>query len=165
MMGGTPALAALGALVFVLIACAWLLRVYGMREVEVLSRDQQLLTSTRLGLSGRPDRLVRLRNGMVIPYEMKSAQRLYEGHRIQVAAYLLLVEEAYGKRPPYGVVALRDGSKIKIRNTAKLRRWARHIAKQIDEQMQDLQAPIRVSATPAKCRTCSVREVCQQQAV
>lgn len=84
------------ALLFLIIGVYRLARGWQLRGIEVLSRDQTRLASTRLGLSGRPDRLIRLKNGVVIPQEMKSSKRLYDSHRIQIAAYLILVEEAYG---------------------------------------------------------------------
>ena len=53
--------------------------------------------------------MLRLGNAL-IPVEQKpSARRLQPSHILQVAAQCLLVEEAYGVRPPYGVVALSGG--------------------------------------------------------
>ena len=142
----------------------WLWRAYREGEAKVLSRDQAVLTSKRLGLSGRPDRMIELRNGRVIPYEMKSSKRLYDNHRLQVGVYLLLVEDIYGKRPPYGVVALKNGTKIKVRNTASLRRRTLQIAKEIRRRADELATPIRVRAIPQKCRGCGLRERCEQRA-
>jgi CRISPR-associated exonuclease Cas4 len=34
----------------------------------------------------------------------------YDGHVLQLAAYCLLVEEAYGIRPSYGILQYRDGA-------------------------------------------------------
>src|SRR6266849_386376 len=55
------------------------------------------LISTRYRLSGKPDYLVRVKDG-VAPVELKSGRspssgRPYEGHLLQLAAYCLLVED------------------------------------------------------------------------
>jgi hypothetical protein len=65
-----------------------------------------VLFSERLKLVGRPDRLVR-QGEFVIPEEGKpSAKKVYDGHRLQLGADFLLVEEEFGVRPPFGVVVV-----------------------------------------------------------
>ena len=93
------------ALLLAIVGVVRLLRAWQLRQTEVLSRDETRLASDGLGLSGRPDRLIRLRNRAIIPREKKSSKRLYDSHRVQVGAYLLLIEEKYG------VVELGDGTK------------------------------------------------------
>ena len=159
----TPLLV-LAALLLALIGVYRLIRAWQLREIKVLSRDQTRLASTSLGLSGRPDRLIRLKNGTIIPKEKKSSKRLYDSHRIQVGTYLLLVEEAYDVRPPYGVVVLGDGRETKIKNTARLRRWTLNVADDIRAQRADASRPARVRPTPGKCRSCAVRDHCAQRA-
>ena len=159
----TPLLV-LAALLLALIGVYRLIRAWQLREIEVLSRDQTRLASTSLGLSGRPDRLIRLKNGAIIPKEKKSSKRLYDSHRIQIGAYLLLVEEAYDVRPPYGVVVLGDGREAKIKNTARLRRWTLNVADDIRAQRADASRPARVRPTPGQCRSCAVRDHCAQRA-
>jgi len=59
-----------------------------------------------LELTGKPDYLVE-QNGKIIPVEVKSGrtpEAPYDSHIFQVAAYCLLVEKTYGKRPPYGII-------------------------------------------------------------
>ena len=73
MMSDPTSILILAALLLALIGVYRLIRAWQMREIEVLSRDQKLLSSTSLGLSGRPDRLIRLRNGAIIPKEKKSS--------------------------------------------------------------------------------------------
>ena len=151
------------ALLLAAIGIYRLIQAWRLRDIEVLSRDQTRLASTRLGLSGRPDRLIRLKNGTIIPVEKKSSTRLYDSHRIQVGAYLLLVEETYGIRPPYGIVALGDGREAKVSNTAALRRWTLTVADHVRSQRADPSQPVRVRPTPGQCRSCGVRELCSQR--
>ncbi|HEX8097959.1 MAG TPA: PD-(D/E)XK nuclease family protein, partial [Pyrinomonadaceae bacterium] len=71
-------------------------------------RQEKPLVSKRYGLTGRPDYLVRTREG-VVPVEIKSARcpaggRAYDSHVMQLAAYCLLVEDVLGATVPYGVI-------------------------------------------------------------
>ena len=154
----------LAALLLTMIGIYRLIRAWQLRAIEVLSRDQTRLASRCLGLSGRPDRLIRLKNGAIIPVEMKSSKRLYDSHRIQVGAYLLLVEEAYGVRPPHGIVVLGDGREEKVLNTAALRRWTLDVANHVRCQRADPFQPARVRPTPGQCRSCGLRHHCTQRA-
>lgn len=155
---------ALAALLLTVIGVYRLIRAWQLREIELLSRDQTRLASASLGLSGRPDRLIRLKNGMIIPVEKKSSARLHDSHRVQVGAYLLLIEEAHGVRSPYGVVVLGDGREAKVPNTAQLRRWVLQVADNVRGQRADPSKPARVRPTPGQCRSCSLRDHCMQRA-
>ena len=84
-------------------------------------------------LVGRPDRIER-DGEFFIPEEWKpSAKRVYPGHRLQLGTYFLLIEEEYGARPPYGWVVIRDGKRVKVENTEKLRAEVLAIAERIRE--------------------------------
>ena len=64
------------------------------------------LYSPMLGLTGKPDYLIQ-QNGQIIPVEVKSGRAPdapYDSHIYQLAAYCMLVEKIYGKRPPYGII-------------------------------------------------------------
>ena len=64
------------------------------------------LFSNELGLTGKPDYLVE-QNGKLIPVEVETGRvpdAPYDLHIFQLAAYCLLVEKTYGKRPPYGII-------------------------------------------------------------
>lgn len=149
-------------MLFLVAAALAFWRAWQLREIEVLSRDQKYLKSIRLGLSGRLDRLIRLRNGAVIPEEKKSATRLYPSLEVQLGVYLLLVEEAYGVRPPFGTLVLADNSRHTIRNTRSLRRQTLKLADQLRRQRADLDRPARVNPTLGQCRSCGFRESCSQ---
>lgn len=85
----------------------------GMPAGRIISSDTRQwepladpLYSAELGLTGRPDYLIK--NGsQVIPVEIKSSRISavpYDSHIYQLAAYCLLVEKAFGVRPAYGVL-------------------------------------------------------------
>jgi CRISPR-associated exonuclease Cas4 len=67
---------------------------------------EQPLYDATLGLTGKPDYLVE-REEKIIPIEVKSGrapEAPYDSHIFQLAAYCLLVERTYQKRPPYGII-------------------------------------------------------------
>ncbi|MGD2178939.1 MAG: Dna2/Cas4 domain-containing protein, partial [Anaerolineae bacterium] len=75
-------------------------------------RPERPLCSRRLQLTGKPDYLVES-GDHVIPVEAKSGhapKQPYASHVLQLTTYCLLVEEAYGQRPPYGIIKYADGS-------------------------------------------------------
>lgn len=59
---------------------------------KTVSLDRVTLPSRRLGLTGRPDRLVKS-GGVVISEEWKSSRRLRDSHRAQLGIYFLLIED------------------------------------------------------------------------
>jgi CRISPR-associated exonuclease Cas4 len=69
-------------------------------------RCDRPLYAARYRLAGRPDYLVRTGSGLV-PVEVKTGRRgaqPYASDLLQLGAYLLLVEESTGRRPPYGLL-------------------------------------------------------------
>jgi CRISPR-associated exonuclease Cas4 len=73
----------------------------------------ETIYSASLGLAGRPDYLLQDDDGSIVPVEVKpghAPREPYDGHVLQLAAYCLLVEEAYGIRPRYGILQYRDGA-------------------------------------------------------
>ncbi len=127
------------------------------------------LVSRRHGLIGRPDYLVRVREGNQvyhIPVEVKSAPappEPYPGHVLQLAAYCLLVEEVHRTHPPYGILHYRDRT-FRIPFTDALRR-------QVLATAAALRAARRASEVhrshqdPARCRACGYRQACGDQAL
>ena len=133
----------------------------GLGAGSTLSLDRVTLRSTRLGLAGRPDRLVKP-GGTIIPEEWKSARRLRPWHRAQVGVYLALIEEQFGTRPPYGVVVTGDGRRHVIENTAELRAWVLSLAAGIRAARMKASQPIAVEPVIGQCPPCGMRPHCRQ---
>ncbi|MDG3008477.1 CRISPR-associated protein Cas4 [Paludisphaera mucosa] len=134
----------------------------GLGAGETIALDDRELVSERLKLRGRPDRILR-EDGVLIPEEWKpNAKRVYPGHRLQLGAYLLLMEEEFGERPPYGVVVIRDGERVKIQNTEALRTEVLEVAQRIRKHKQRLDDEIPVEQPVWKCRACGQRENCRR---
>jgi CRISPR-associated exonuclease Cas4 len=133
----------------------------GLGTGETVALDVVTLYSARHKLVGRPDRIVKCGDAY-IPEEWKSSKRVSHGHRLQLGAYFILIEEHYGVRPPFGVVVLGDGSRVEVPNTDVLRREVLTIAEHIREHRANLTKPIPVSQPVQKCRRCGQRANCDQ---
>lgn len=116
-----------------------------------------------LALTGRPDYLVE-QGDRWIPVEVKSShgrQGPYDGHIFQLAAYCLLVERSMGRRPPYGILHYPD------------RTYAIDYTPALEAALMDLLAEMRVQErrrtvdrsheSPARCRSCGFRGMCDQR--
>lgn len=152
-------LALLALLLLVVALRARAKRGLGAGETEAL--DDVTLYSERLGLVGRPDRIVR-RGEIYVPEEWKSSIHVSHGHRLQLATYFLLIEEEYGVRPPYGVVVLGDGSRVEVKNTPALRAEVLTVAAAIRVRRTRLAEPVPVNQPASKCRRCGQRANCGQ---
>jgi len=153
-------LALLGVLLVVLFSRVR--RSRGLGAGETVALDDVRLYSEGYGLVGRPDRIVR-EGERLIPEEWKAtAKRVSDGHRIQLGTYFILIEETYGEAPPYGVVVLGDGLRVKVENSDRLRSEVLAIAERIRERRRAIREVIPVRQPVAKCRACGQRRNCRQ---
>ena len=115
-----------------------------------------------LGLTGKPDYLVE-REGTIIPVEVKSGRTPaapYDSHIFQVAAYCLLVEKTYGKRPPYGIIHY-PGRDFAIDYTRQLESSLLDQLAEIKRDEVRTNVP-RSHEDAARCRGCGFRKICDQ---
>ena len=153
----TEWVAAAAALALLLVLTgSGLRRRFGLGGGHTVSLDGVTLTSYRLGLTGRPGRLIR-EDGALIPEEWKSARVVRPSHRAQLGVYFLLVEEELRVRPPHGFVVLGDGTRHRIGNTEELRAWALGLVARIRAARAEATRPVPVSPSPGQCRRCGVR--------
>ena len=116
-----------------------------------------------LGLTGKPDYLVE-KNGRIIPVDVKSGkapEEPYDSHIFQLAAYCYLVQQASGKRPPYGIIHYTG------------RDFAVDYTPELESALLDLIANIRIDERRAevgrsheeaqRCLHCGFREACDQR--
>jgi CRISPR-associated exonuclease Cas4 len=156
---------------------AWLRRRAGMPVGRLVYSDTgqweevpEPLYAPSVNLAGRPDYLVR-RWRHLIPVEVKSTAvpgEPYRSHVLQLAAYCLLVEEAYEQRPPYGLLhyAPADGQErtFAVRYTRALERELLDTMEWMREDWRHRRAD-RDHDDPARCRSCSYAEHCEQRLV
>ncbi len=165
--GIVVALLALAALLFVI---SRLLRSQsGLPEGDLIysdtgawTRNERVLHSRRHGLSGKPDYLIRTRQG-VTPVELKSGpapRAPRPGHVLQLGAYCLLVEDVMGETVRRGVIRY-DDRQFELDFDENLR------ARVLDA-LTDMRADLaaggagRSHADARRCRACGVREACDE---
>ena len=115
-----------------------------------------------LQLTGKPDYIVRHGEG-IVPVEVKSGRAPaapYDSHVYQLAAYCLLIEKIYGKRPAFGIVHYSDKD-FAIDYTAELEA---SLLRLLEEMRQDeSSADVARSHDQARrCARCGFRNVCDQ---
>lgn len=118
------------------------------------------LYSARYRLAGKPDYLVEAGRSLV-PVEVKPGRRAanpYASDILQLGAYLLLVEEATRRRPPYGLLCY-AGRTFEIQFTPLLKRRViaclaemRHLRRARNARRQHDEAQ--------RCLRCGHREHC-----
>lgn len=162
---------ALGLLVLGLVL--WSLSGVALRRAGLPGRDIVLsdtdlhpvrrpLVDPELGLSGKPDYVVRLSEDVWVPVEVKSTtapRRPYPGHVYQLVAYAVLLERVLGKQVPYGLIRYQNHTfRIPMEETLYEEFF------QLLERMQAYLAhnaePGRSHTSPARCQACGYREIC-----
>ncbi len=131
--------------------------------VDSAVEKPKLFVSKKHGLSGRPDAVV-MDGEHHIPVELKTG-RVPRGplfsHILQVAAYCFLLEEEYGKAPPYGIIRYGETSfEIEYNDDQK---------KLVLQKLAEMRTAItkgeahRNHNRPGKCIHCSRRSGCPER--
>jgi CRISPR-associated exonuclease Cas4 len=126
------------------------------------NRLERPLFSREFALTGKPDYLV-ADGADVIPVEVKSGcapAQPYESHVLQLAAYCLLVEECYGRQPPYGIVKYDDRT-FEVDYTPELEEELLTILEDMEVDLAEGDAP-RSHDEARRCRACGYRAQCSQ---
>jgi len=131
-------------------------------DVGGWNRLERPLFSREFLITGKPDYLVS-DGADVIPAEVKSGRapaRPYLSHVLQLAAYCLLVEECYGRQPPYGIIRYADRA-FEVDYTPELED---DLLATLDDMRDDLDAgeSPRNHDEPHRCRACDHRRHCDQ---
>lgn len=131
--------------------------------VDSATERPKLFVSKKHGLSGRPDAVV-MRGEHHIPVELKTG-RVPRGplfsHILQVVAYCVLLEEEYGKPPPYGIIRYGETA-FEIEYNVDQRSM---LLQKLDEMRLALAkgSTHRNHNRPGKCIHCSRRGVCPER--
>ena len=129
-------------------------------------KSSDLLMDNESGLRGRPDQIVII-DGEFIPVEQKTGKvpkKPHQSHRLQLLAYISLVETSTTKSPPYGI--LRYGNED-IHQVY----WDEHAKQHLRESIIEVQRLMveggaqRNHEREGKCRSCSRRYACSESLV
>ena len=125
-----------------------------------------LLTDTEIGLRGKPDQIV-IVDGEFIPVEQKTGKvprNPHQSHRMQLLAYLHLVEVNTKKSSPYGVLRYGKDNLHQIP-------WTTAAKQELFEAVKEIQrltvegGAVRNHDRPGKCQNCSRRYACSDSLV
>ena len=133
--------------------------------VDSLDRREDTLYGKILNISGKPD-IILEHEGYFIPEEVKTGKiprGPYFSHILQLSAYLKLVEDNYGIRPPYGYIQYgdREDNRYKIHFDDKLEAL-------LTEKVHDMEKLMKLGEVHrnhrriGKCSNCSRRTVCHE---
>lgn len=145
----------------------------GMPRGEIFYEDasgqaQEQFFSKRLLMAGKPDYLIKDRNGDLIPVEVKSsnaprAGRPYESHLMQLAAYFLLLEDVLQRPVPYGLIRYRNRT-LRVANTDELRARLMDAIAQM-RRLMTRDVARRSHNRAQRCSRCSVAHACDERLV
>jgi len=142
--------------------------IFGKELWEKLSPkilSEQHFKSEKLGLSGVIDVIEVHDNKLYIPVELKTGKvpdgpnAMWPGHRMQIATYLMLLEDA-GKEVSEGVLKYKDSDekRILVLNTL-LKEEVAALVKEVKNLISGFDMPEKVD-NKKKCEKCSFKEIC-----
>ena len=126
-------------------------------------KSSGLLQDTKTGLRGRPDQIIII-DGEFIPVEQKTGRipkKPHQSHRVQLLAYISLVETNTQKAPPYGVLKYGEEDAHQVFWDEHAKELLHNSIKEVQKLMNEGGAK-RNHEREGKCRNCSRRHACEQ---
>jgi CRISPR-associated protein Cas4 len=130
--------------------------------------SEQFFKSTKLKLSGIIDVLeVHALDGRVtyVPVELKTGKYpdkgMWDGHKIQLAAYMLLLEDA-GKTVEEAAIKYRGTDKRLLQMNSFLEQEVLDLISKTDKILTNFEVP-DYTDNKNKCKSCQVKETCYNQ--
>ena len=132
-------------------------------DMRAWKKAEQPLYDPELALTGKPDYLV-LQEGCIIPVEVKSGhtpRSPHDSHILQLAAYCLLTEKNYKKRPPFGIIHY-PGQDFTVEFTPELEALLKRVMAELrlDDRKDEVHRSHKESP---RCRHCGFRTNCDQR--
>ena len=134
-------------------------------DMNTWGAGPQRLEDPSLGLIGKPDYIVK-EGDAIIPVEVKSrpiAERPYESHIFQMAAYCRLINSHFGKRPHYGILHYPNRT-FRVQFSQELENQLIHLIVLMQKQATMKNIP-RSHESPARCRACGYNHICDQRLI
>lgn len=125
------------------------------------------LISDKLKLKGKLDYLIITRYGELVPVEVKWAEPEKEAakrdHKLQLASYALMVEEALGKPVKRAVVYYtRTHKLVSVPIDEALKKYTKRILASI-ERIVSAEEPPKLVAKPSRCENCGFKQYCKPE--
>jgi CRISPR-associated protein Cas4 len=142
--------------------------IYGYELIQKLPRaePEYKIISTKLNLIGVIDRIEFIDNSPV-PIELKSGKMpiegVWPGHKIQLAAYSLLIEEKYEKVVKEGYVFYLDSNeKRRVVFNPFMKSEVIDLISKVNELLEQKTAP-ELAQNTNKCVSCRLRQICHDK--
>ena len=144
----------------------------GLKEGQILTysddsgQSASLLIDENTGVRGRPDQIVKIDN-QFIPVEQKTGkipENPHDSHKMQLMAYLHLVENTTGVKPDYGILRYGPDTLFTVQWDEKKKLELQNSIKEIQRLMVEGGAQ-RNHQRKGKCRNCSRRNHCPQSLI
>ena len=144
----------------------------GLQEGDVLAysddsgKSAALLIDQQTGIRGRPDQIVKIDN-QFIPVEQKTGkipERPHDSHKMQLMAYLHLVENTTGVKPDYGILRYGPDTLFTVQWDSAIKEDLLDSIKEIQRLMVEGGAK-RNHDRKGKCKNCSRRIHCSQSLI
>ena len=134
-----------------------------LQRVLLTENSAGLLIDENSGLRGRPDQIVVI-DGEFIPVEQKTGRipkRPHTSHKMQLLAYLHLVEISTKRNSPYGILRYGNDDIHQIK-------WDEESKQELTKSIQEIQRLMveggakRNHQRKGKCQNCSRRYACNE---
>ena len=136
-------------------------------DTDLWQRVPQSLVDHQLGLVGKPDYVMKTRQGRLIPVEVKTGNTPdspYDSHLLQLMAYGLLIQSNYAQTPEYGLLHYPDKD-FRVDFTPELETRLLDMLGDIRQIEKENGTPPRSHASGARCRSCGYRDICDQKII
>ncbi|MBW3001758.1 CRISPR-associated protein Cas4 [Candidatus Woesearchaeota archaeon] len=145
--------------------------VFGVELWESLTpkiKSEYKISAEDIGISGKVDQVL-VYPDSVVPIEIKSGKAPKEGawenHKVQLAAYALLLENAFKISIPAGYVKYVDESvSRRIEINAFLKDQVKELVKSVNFMLKSRQLPKKAD-NPNKCEKCGLRNICYSEEI
>jgi CRISPR-associated exonuclease Cas4 len=141
-------------------------RILGLPSGDLVYEDAdgqgEILYSDQVPLVGKPDYIIKLPNGQLVPIELKlSVQNVatpHSNHVIQLAAYCLILEDYSEVPPTHGILRYADCD-FTVEYTPTLRKKVIRLLSEM-EGCDEKQRPQLARQRVTKCRVCTFQPIC-----
>lgn len=136
------------------------------QELTPKIKSELKLISKNLNLVGKVDQL-ELHKEMIVPVELKTGKSpsngVWPGHKIQIAAYALLIEDQFNKQVNQGSVIYLDQN---VRRTIIINPFLKdeiiELRKEV-EQLLNSTSPPTFTENANKCKKCGLKSLCYNE--
>jgi CRISPR-associated exonuclease Cas4 len=133
-------------------------------DTDQLQALPKPLFDPNLKLVGKPDYVIRQRDGSLVPIDFKSMNaptKPYDSHIYQVLAYCYLIEQTQAQKPSHGLIRYLDKS-FGVPYGDEDKASFLELINTVRETENCATAPTRSHQQSARCKACGYKDICDQ---